>query len=201
MVGFDLQQAFIDKSDHIFHIIFVYGFHGSVHIAQWEGDQSRRNSAIAVGKGIGICTGKPRGSHSLEGDLLFLCSSDDQLSQLILNRRSIGDHRAGTDLGLSLFFLIDHRGGGIVCNIGNDSYIRLDGLGDHFSSPQPDLFLYRVGDVEAEGEFLFVFLQQSGNLGDHKSAYSVIQGPAYKFVLVEYEEFIRVCDYAAYMNP
>src|SRR5690606_27722238 len=79
-------------------------------------------------------------------------------------------------------------------------HMGLYGLGDHLRPAQPDLFLYGIGDIEPKRQFFLVFVKQSGHLGDHEAPDTVVQGPAYEFILVQHLEAVRIGDHTAHMD-
>ena len=75
-----------------------------------------------------------------------------------------------------------------MCYVGDDRDIGFDPAGYHFSPAQTDLFLYRIHDIQPEGEFLFIFFQESRYLRDHKATNTIVESPA---DIVAIGEFIK----------
>src|SRR5690606_25786287 len=75
----NIQKGFVDQSDYVFNIVPMYRFHGGVHVSKGKGYQGGSHSAVTIGKGIGIRTGKPGGCHTLKWDLAGFRSFNNSL--------------------------------------------------------------------------------------------------------------------------
>ena len=85
-------------------------------------------------------------------------------------------------------------------HIGDDGHIGLNAFCNHLSTTQADFLLHRIGDVESEGQFDFLLMQQSRHFSNHESSGAVVQCTCNVPVLVQDHELVIIGDDTSDMN-
>lgn len=79
-IGFDLEKRFVNKLDHVCHILFCDHFYRRVHIAKWKRNQRGRNATVGVGKCICISSGCSARGRTLKRNILVFRGLYDEIA-------------------------------------------------------------------------------------------------------------------------
>src|SRR5690348_6289993 len=89
--------------------------------------------------------------------------------------RGIGEGGPLSANHVTLYILIDHWSGGVMCNIRYNGNIWLYPSGNHFSATQSYFFLHCIYYMQAIRKLLVIVFKQSGHFCDHITTNPVIK--------------------------
>src|SRR5690606_5304237 len=153
-----------------------------------------------MGKGVGVCTCGTAGSRTLEGYFFKFSSIYNELANVVMDTWCIKHNRPVAAFLVALFFLLDHRGSGVMSNISNDGDIGFQCFSNHMCTVQTHFFLHRIGNVKAKRQLVSVFLKKARHFRNHKTSNSVIQSTAHEIAVIQFKELIGVGNHTAYKN-
>nr|GFD58141.1 hypothetical protein [Tanacetum cinerariifolium] len=83
-----------------------------------------------VGKSVGVGAGGAGGGGTLKRNIRFLGRVDDEVAQVVLHRRAVGDDRALAATDVAGRFLLVHRRLAVVGHVGDDGHVGVDAVGN-----------------------------------------------------------------------